>query len=690
MILSFNNIAHSRKFEITILLIGVILIFRIVFPVSDNIIITFLGELIVFSALVFGVLYASDFTSGKKASPISLILNSGILSAILFFIIALSLVLFETPPVIDQEREFVFTLLTILISIIFMASLTYIFSSFKELFYLRQKRASHKYFNTMIVFLSLAFLTHFIVIYEKNLDFIRSTFYVVSIVLIAINSLRVAWIAFLIKKQKLLLLVISVALSALFGLNFSLTLELNFIYEVLFNFSPGLLIVFQLMMLYGAIYFGVIFFTTLFHLPTAEAFDRKAEEASSLMDLSKIITEVFDFKELADTVTSLTTKVCGSDAAWLVIRDGDKYELTSVHNIGYIEAETISNILISEGSISDTEVITFDRKLIKIKIKTDVKTFDFKALAIAPLNVHDENKGFLFTGRKQFFGFDEDEKKSVEAFADYAAIALENAKLIEESIEKERLESELNAAREIQYKILPRKTPEDDNVKISALFIPAFEVGGDYYDFFNIGDDKLGFVIADVSGKGIQAAFIMAEVKGIFESLSRLIQSPKELLIWVNDILLKSLEKKSFVTAVYGVFDKKNNKLTFARAGHVPVYLCRNGKVEKLIPAGIGLGLDRRVIFEDNLKEMEIELNNNDIIALYTDGITEAKNIDNVEFGDIRFEKILCEYSNEDVDQLSNEIMKKVTTFSEKNIQHDDITLVLFKWFNNNNPSGVN
>ena len=437
------------------------------------------------------------------------------------------------------------------------------------------------------------------------------------------------------------------------------------------------------------IFLLLLFFTPLFHLPTAEAFDRKAEEASSLMDLSKIITEVFDFKELADTVTMLTTQVCGSDAAWLVIRDGDKYELTSVNNIGYVEAERISNLLISEGSISDNQVITFDRKLIKIKIKTDVRTFDFKALAIAPLNVHDENKGFLFTGRKQYFGFDEDEKNSVEAFADFAAVALENAKLIEESIEKERLESELNAAREIQYKILPTETPSDSKLKISALFIPAFEVGGDYYDFFNIGDNKLGFVIADVSGKGIQAAFIMAEVKGIFESLSRLIHSPGELLTRANDILRDSLDKKSFVTAVYGVFDKNENKLIFARAGHVPVYVCRNGKVEKLVPPGIGLGLDHSDTFKANLKEMEIELNNNDIVALYTDGITESKNIDQEEFGDVRFEKVLCENFNADVDQLSNEIMKRVTTFSEKNIQHDDITLVLVKWFNNNNTSGV-
>ena len=273
--------------------------------------------------------------------------------------------------------------------------------------------------------------------------------------------------------------------------------------------------------------------------------------------------------------------------------------------------------------------------------------------------------------------------KAIQAFADYAAIAIENAILIEESLEKERLESELKVAREIQYKILPNHVPQFDNLKISSIFVPAFEVGGDYYDFFSLNDSKLGFVIADVSGKGISAAFIMAEVKGIFESLSKLKDTPKELLIEVNKILKNSLEKKNFVTAIYGIFDCANSKLIIARAGHVPMFLCRNNSISKIIPNGIGLGIEKSDVFDNNLKEFEIELENDDVITLFTDGISEAKNKDLEEFGYSRLEKIIIEGSSLNVDELSRNIMKEVSIFSTEYQQHDDITLVLFKWKNN-------
>jgi sigma-B regulation protein RsbU (phosphoserine phosphatase) len=257
-------------------------------------------------------------------------------------------------------------------------------------------------------------------------------------------------------------------------------------------------------------------------------------------------------------------------------------------------------------------------------------------------------------------------------------------------LEKERLEKELDVAREIQNKILPDITPNIDCLDISAVFIPAFEVGGDYYDFFQLENDKLGFVIADVSGKGISAAFIMAEIKGIFESLSKLVDSPREVILKANDILKLSLEKKNFVTAVYGIFDFKNQKVIFSRAGHMPLLLARNGQVTQFKPGGIGLGLDHTVNFVNSLEEVEIKIKENDILVLFTDGITESKNSKLEDFGVERFERIIVKNGNLSLDGLAGEIMKEVTTFSQGSPQHDDITLVIFKWkFKNNNAGEV-
>ena len=151
----------------------------------------------------------------------------------------------------------------------------------------------------------------------------------------------------------------------------------------------------------------------------------------------------------------------------------------------------------------------------------------------------------------------------------------------------------------------------------------------------------------------------------------------------MNKILKNSLEKKNFVTAIYGIFNCANSKLIIARAGHVPMFLCRNNYISKIIPNGIGLGIEKSDVFDNNLKEFEIELENDDVITLFTDGISEAKNKDLEEFGYSRLEKIIIEGSSLNVDELSRNIMKEVSIFSTEYQQHDDITLVLFKWKNN-------
>ena len=456
----------------------------------------------------------------------------------------------------------------------------------------------------------------------------------------------------------------------------------GFIKQLLVNFSPGLHVFISLVLLYGIIYNSMLFITTLFHLPTAEAIDRKVEEVSSLLDLSKLMTRVLDIKDLADSITNYTIKVCNADAAWFVDMNDKNITIKSVTNISFVEAEKITLAFNRIGYFDQSKIKVFD------KIENDAnlsraETKKFSSSVSAPLIHHENSYGFLIAVRINNIPFEEDEVKAIQAFADYAAIAIENAILIEESLEKERLESELKVAREIQYKILPNHVPQFDNLKISSIFVPAFEVGGDYYDFFPLNDSKLGFVIADVSGKGISAAFIMAEVKGIFESLSKLKETPKELLIEVNKILKNSLEKKNFVTAIYGIFNCANSKLIIARAGHVTMFLCRNNSISKIIPNGIGLGIEKSDVFDNNLKEFEIELENDDVITLFTDGISEAKNKDLEEFGYSRLEKIIIEGSSLNVDELSRNIMKEVSIFSTEYQQHDDITLVLFKWKNN-------
>ncbi|MDP2362650.1 MAG: PP2C family protein-serine/threonine phosphatase, partial [Ignavibacteria bacterium] len=228
-----------------------------------------------------------------------------------------------------------------------------------------------------------------------------------------------------------------------------------------------------------------------------------------------------------------------------------------------------------------------------------------------------------------------------------------------------------------------------ENLSVTSVFIPAFEVGGDYYDFFEISKNKFGLIIADVSGKGISAAFIMAEVKGIFSSLSRMIESPKDILIKANEILQDTLNKKNFVSALYGIIDFDKEVLRFARAGHCPALLVRDNAVETFKPSGIGLGLTNNSLFENHLEEIKIDLKESDTLVFYTDGITESKNKELEDFGDKRFTEILIKNANESVSQIANEVIKDVTLFSRNHFQYDDITLVILKWNKKNNLNGV-
>ena len=606
-----------RGLENAIMLSIVLFLFNLIFPIHDAFLLSLIHEGIVFLTIFFLYNYLQQSLSRRLDTPLSLVLNVGILGSLLFFVLSIANSTYEADSSGKIPLNFFNSLLFVLISFLFIASIVYIFTSLRELFFLRQKKDPSVYFNTMLVFFTLSFFSNILILADSELDYPFSAFYVVSIVLICLNSIRVAWIAFLTKKQKYYLLGLSIVLSIVYGLAYSLAFDSEVSSQLIKVFSPGLRAVFSLVMIYGSIYFGVVFFVTLFHLPTAEVFDRKVQEVASMMDITKLITQVFDFKELADTITSMTTQACNSDSAWLVTNTKNGIELNSVHKIGYVDANDISSRMLGSGNASfeNIEVINYESLFRDKKFVENV----FHSVAVAPLTMHGKINGYLFTARTKGNSFDAEDRKSLQAFAYYAAVALDNAILIKKSIEKERLEKEFDVARDIQRKILPSVVPSSHQIAVSALFVPAFEVGGDYYDFFELDDENLGFVVADVSGKGISAAFIMAEVKGIFESLSKIIQRPAELLDKVNGVLKGNIEKKNFVTAVYGIINRKTGILNMSRAGHTPSLLCSKGTVTRLQPSGIGLGLDFTNNFSKSIKELEVQLNDDDIIVCYSD-----------------------------------------------------------------------
>jgi phosphoserine phosphatase RsbU/P len=259
--------------------------------------------------------------------------------------------------------------------------------------------------------------------------------------------------------------------------------------------------------------------------------------------------------------------------------------------------------------------------------------------------------------------------------------------LLQTAAEKKRMEEELRIARQIQMSLLPRGQLTMPGLGVTALCVPAREVGGDYYDFFRLGEQRLGVLIADVSGKGTSAALYMAELKGLVLSLSQIYQSPRQLLMEANRILSENLDSRSFITMTYAVLDLGKGEMTYARAGHTPlIYLSGQStgarRVQVLVPDGMVLGLriDGAVEkFDELLEEKRIPLENGDVIVFYTDGITEAMNASSDLFGDARLSRIVEEHGHLESGELRERILREIEAFVGTADQHDDMTMILIK-----------
>ena len=259
--------------------------------------------------------------------------------------------------------------------------------------------------------------------------------------------------------------------------------------------------------------------------------------------------------------------------------------------------------------------------------------------------------------------------------------------LLLQAAEKKRLEEELRIAREIQMSLLPQGPLLMPGLSVTALCVPAREVGGDYYDFFRLSDQRLGVLIADVSGKGTSAALYMAELKGLMLSLSRIHTSPRDLMVAANHIIAANLDARSFITMTYAVIDMDRRTMTYARAGHTPLiyvpgkasHLDRGARV--LAPDGLvlGLNIDNGEMFERLLQEETIELQAGDLILLFTDGITEAMNEADDFFGEGRLGRLAEEHADLPSDELRERVLREVQAFAGSAPQHDDMTMILLK-----------
>ncbi len=243
------------------------------------------------------------------------------------------------------------------------------------------------------------------------------------------------------------------------------------------------------------------------------------------------------------------------------------------------------------------------------------------------------------------------------------------------SRELEWKKKELQIARNIQKSFLPKVIPQLKNFDLFALNIPAMEVGGDFYDFIPIGEDKMGLVIADVSGKSVPAALFMAFSRTILQAKAT--KNPESTINDVNNFITREAEDGMFVTLFYAVLDLPEKTLSYVNAGHNPpmIFNGKNEDIKELKTRGMALG----VLEEAEFQEKEIKLERNDLILFYTDGVTEAINEREEQFGEKRLLELLKENTSLSTQKLTDKIIREVNEFSRGQTQFDDITLMVLK-----------
>lgn len=249
-------------------------------------------------------------------------------------------------------------------------------------------------------------------------------------------------------------------------------------------------------------------------------------------------------------------------------------------------------------------------------------------------------------------------------------------------IEKERISREMDIAREIQASILPREYPSTERFEFAGAYRSAKEVGGDYYDFFEVDEHRLGFLVADVSGKSLPGMLIMLLTRDIVLRLIRNCSGPAELLCGVNRELHENIRKGMFVTMFFCLLDRRNGLCTFASAGHNPL-LHMQGKsssTEIIKTKGFPLGMMPSKQFDERIETGQIRLESGDWLICYTDGINEALNVNQKEYGMERLVKQVQAEGNGSADKLVSETLTHLEQFVGKAPQYDDITLLALKW----------
>ena len=411
--------------------------------------------------------------------------------------------------------------------------------------------------------------------------------------------------------------------------------------------------------------------------------ERELRRFSRLVEATKKLNSTLELDPLLDIILEIALEAVDGDRGTIYLINAQRHELWTKVATG-LEGDRKETLLLPIGKgIAGYVAGTGDALSIpdayadpRFDPSFDRKTgYTTSSILCVPMRKKDgEIEGVFQLLNKRSGRFTDDDMTFIEALSVHAALAIENARLHEQERQKIRIERDLKAAHEVQMSLLPRAVPEVPGYEFAASTTPALEVAGDLYDFIPLEGGKLAFCLGDVSGKGLAASLLMANMQATMRDQAHVAGSAAECVRRTNLLLARTTAPDKFVTLFFGILDPAAHTITYCNAGHEPGLLLGSGaEASRLGAGGVILGIMEEFPFEAETVTVEPGA----VVVLYSDGISEATDPAGVQFGAARIEEVIREQRHGSAEAIRNAILAAVRSHSAGVPQADDITLLV-------------
>ncbi|MCX5661644.1 MAG: SpoIIE family protein phosphatase, partial [Planctomycetota bacterium] len=407
----------------------------------------------------------------------------------------------------------------------------------------------------------------------------------------------------------------------------------------------------------------------------------RVEELGALGKLSSLLTRHRDVQQVLDAATRMAVEVMGARASLIRLLDDTGKELIDAASCNLSPAyRQKGRVLLEQSELAKA---AFAGEVVYVKdMATDPRVIyrdgaDREGLVsalIAGMLYRGRPVGLLHVYSAEPHVFSRHEVNLLQSLAQLTAAAIENARLDAHRAEAQRVQRQLHLAADVQRRMIPSVMPKVPGLELAARYVPSYELGGDFFDFINLGGD-LGVAIGDVVGKGIAASLLMAGVRGSLRAFAQEVYDIDQIVSRVNRTLCFETLPNEFATVFYGVIHRETLRLTYCNGGHDPGLLLRDGKIIRLQDGGMVLGIDPDQVYQRAV----LDLLPGDVLVLHTDGLVDALNFNNKNFGRERVIQAMRDRAHASAQVILDHLLWEMRRFTGLNRNVDDTTIVVIK-----------